>query len=143
MTQSSLHPMEPSLDAPRYHEQVRLRGYTRSVCVLSACTSNDGASILRRLARELSKEEHFKLADAHAKAAADQCAEWNRLADKAAVETFGRPFRFGDYKISGIACEEFEDGMKAQLRFAAHAQSNHKAASRAHWAAATRKRYPY
>lgn len=140
---AAAHPMKPSLDAAHYHEQVRLPRFNRPVCVLSAGNPADAAKLLRRLAQELSTSDHLQLAKAHAEAAEGLDAEWTLLADKAAKATFGRPFHFGDYRVSGIASDQFPDAMKTKLRFAAHASSNHKNASRAHWAAATRRRYPY
>jgi hypothetical protein len=80
------------------------------------------------------------LAQQHADAAVQQKKEWCRLADAAALETFGRPFRITDYRISGIACDAFSEPMKQALRFAAHACTHHQKASYAHAHAAGRRR---
>lgn len=128
--------LEPELDHPAYHAQVKLRYYNYPVSVFQAVTDTDAAKILRRLNPEWTKQDHATLAQRHREAAQRQSEAWNRLLNEAAEQTFGRPYRVTDYRVSGIACDEFSDAMKTQLRFAAHATTYHKRASSAHARAA-------
>lgn len=61
---------------------------------------------------------------------------WSRTADKAAMATWGRPYRVSDYKISGIASDQFSKAHQDQLRSAAHGSTFAKDASRLHKEAA-------
>lgn len=131
--------LRPELDYPAYLAEYKVRGYNGKVNIFQAVSVKDAATILRRVAPEWSKEDHLRLAAQHSRAALELRDEWSKLADEAAVATFGRPFRFTDYRISGIACEEFSAYYKERLRFAAHASSNHGCASRAHAEAARRQ----
>lgn len=130
-------PLAEHLSRAEYRQPISLRGYNRNVTVLSALTAQDAAKVLQHVMPGLTRAEHQHLAGAHEAEARRQSNEWSRLADEASMETFGRPFGcFADYKISGIARSEYSEEKKRALRFAAHAEGNHRAASRAHaWAA--------
>ena len=135
----STHCLCPELDNPVYHIATKLRGYTNKITVFQATTVGDAATVLKRLGKSWTKEEHEQLAVLHGEAAERLKADWNRLADEAAMATFGRPFAFGDYRISGIGREEFSDDFKAKLRFAAHAATHHGTLHRAHDRASHRR----
>lgn len=135
----STHCLCPELDNPVYHIATKLRGYTNKTTVFQATTDGDAATVLKRLGKSWTKEEHERLAAQHGEAAERLKADWNRLADEAAMETFGRPFAFGDYRISGIGREEFSDDFKTKLRFAAHAATHHGTLHRAHDRASRRR----
>ncbi len=128
--------LEPGLDHPAYHARVKLRYYNYAVSIFQATSDQDAARILQRLHPEWTTADHEELATRHREAADRQAAAWSRLVEAAAQETFGRPYQFTDYRISGIACDEFSDVNKDKLRFAAHAATYHSLASRAHGVAA-------
>lgn len=129
----------PQLDHAVYHQRIKLRGYNGRISVFMAASDRDAAKVLKRLKPDWTPEDHASLAKKHAEAAEIQKKEWSRLVNQAAMETFGRPFEFIDYKISGIARDEFSEGMKTALRFAAHAETYHGKASQAHAMAARRQ----
>lgn len=135
-------PLRQDLDHPAYHTRARLKGYNCAVNIFTAVSPVDAGRLLRRLLDGYTVEQHRQLARQHAEAAGQMKDDWNRLADDAAQQTLGRPFRFEDYQISGIAREEFTPAMKEKLRFAAHAGTAHTKAARAHWAAAGARKFP-
>ena len=128
--------ISPELDHPAYHQALKLRGYNRKVTIFQAVSDADAAKLLKCFAPEWTRADHERLSQMHAAAAVQYEAEWGTLADEAALQTFGRPYRFTDYHISGIAREEFPEELKTKLRFAAHANAHHSVASRAHARAA-------
>ncbi len=128
-------PLE-ALDSAAYTTPLKLRGYTGQTTALSTLTHGDAAKILRRTRPDWTKSDHRTLADGHALAAQASEQEWSDLVDQAAVATFGRPFQVTDYRISGIACEEFPEEVKDRLRTLAHAKTHHCHLAGAHaWAA--------
>jgi len=130
--------LEPQLDHPAYHQRVRLRGYNYATTIFQAVSDRDAARILRKTNPTWSSQDHLDLAAQHAEAATRHAKEWSDLVQEAAQETYGRPFRFEDYRISAIASDDFTPEKKERLRFAAHAETYHKLASRAHALAAKR-----
>lgn len=123
---------DAALDHPAYHEALKLPKYNRRVTVVSACSAGDSAKVLRRLKPDWTRDDHAALAAAHATTADSLETRYSELLDKAAQETFGRPFEFGDYRISAIGRDEFSPEMKDSLRFVAHAKGNHRLVSQAH-----------
>lgn len=126
------HPLVAELDHPAYHVRVKLRGYNGKSSVFQAVTDRDAAQVLRRAHPAWDKAAHLALAQRHAEETVRQREAWNKLLDTAAQETFGRPFQFLDYQISGIGRDEFSEEHKAALRFHAHATTYHEQISRAH-----------
>jgi hypothetical protein len=92
------------------------RGYTRAVCVTSVLHAKDGKALLKRLMPQASREDHAQLAEVHVAAAMKNKKMWNSLVDREMLKTFGRPFKFGDYKVSGICRDEFDERAKNLLR---------------------------
>jgi len=106
------------LTKPEYVTPARKgwRCYTRSVCVKSVLRANDGKALIKRLMPDTARAQHADLAEAHVVAAKKNSKLWNQLVDRAMLKTFGRPFRMGDYKISGICRDEFPEDTKRLLR---------------------------
>lgn len=120
----------PSTNCAEYLERCKVRGYNGKVNVFTAANFRDAAKLLHRQPRE--PEQHQLLSKLH-KQAAEMCSSmWGLVADQAALEVFGRPFRVSDYRISGIACEEFNDVLKDWLRHFSHEYSRHMDLSHAH-----------
>lgn len=101
------------------------RGYTRTVCVTSVLRAKDGKALLKRLMPETSATAHIELANLHIQAALKNNKMWNSLVDRQMLKVFGRPFKFGDYKVSGVCRDEFEEPAKELLRKYAHNGSAH------------------
>jgi hypothetical protein len=112
------------------------RGYRRTVCVTSVLHAKDGKALLKLLMPETTPRDHAQLAEQHVQAALKNNKMWNRLVDKAMLKTFGRPFKVGDYKISGICRDEFDEDVKNLLRKYAHNGSAHHTLAIFHWMAA-------
>ncbi|HIH2745416.1 TPA: hypothetical protein ACYLN4_001096 [Burkholderia lata] len=115
-----------------YAERVRLPKYNIQPSVMSATDERDGAKILREVLPGLTRGEHKALAAVHEDMAKHCQQSWDALLDVASLETFGRPFGSCDYRISGIARDEYPDVRKEQLRTLAQGASRHKRAARAH-----------
>lgn len=125
-----------------YHTPVKLKGYQRPLRPSQMMSASDAGKALIHNNPDWTKEDHQRLAADHHAAAAYHDEQWGKKADEAAKATFGRPYQFTDYKISGIASDKFSDEHKDALRHHAHAGSFHKQMEVAHEAAAnTRNRY--
>lgn len=125
-----------SLYHEAYDTAVRLPGYNRQVTATGACSAADGVKVLKKTGPRWSREDHLRLAAAHTEAAAAADIRWRQQAEAASLETFGRSYRTEDYRISGIARDEFSDERKEALRLAAHGGSKHKTLAEIHaWAA--------
>ncbi len=129
------------LDHAAYHLQVKLPKYNGRVNIFQATCPTDAARLLRRNNPDWSKEDHLRLAQQHAERSSLEREKHAQLLDAAAQETFGRPFRVTDYRISAIGCEEFSEEQKTALRYAAHAETNHLICARAHAKAANALAY--
>jgi hypothetical protein len=123
-----------------YNTPVRVRGYNGQPTVYQIHDHKDAANALIALRPEVSRAEHAQLARKF-EALADFCRkEWSKVADAAAMETWGRPFQFHDYRISGIGSDEFSREFKEDLRALAHGEGKAKRLTRAHEAAAKSRR---
>jgi uncharacterized protein len=125
----------PAANHKVYNEAQKMPKYNGKVSPANA-HGRDGGKMLKQRLPEFTKQDHLEASKAHTEAAAAQEKTWNTEADKAAQETFGRPFQIGDYKISGIGSDKFSEASKDKLREAAHTATDHKEAALAHWHAA-------
>lgn len=128
-----------SLDHQAYRTPIRLATYNCRVTVLRTHGQADGAKVLRRVNPKWTRADHFALAGRHAQESVRLKTEYSQLLDSAAMETFGRPFKFTDYQIAAIGCEQFSEPAKEALRFAALASTNHMTLSLAHRRAAGKR----
>lgn len=126
----------PGLDHPAYHVRVKLRNYNSSVSALTAHCASVAAKILIKVHPQWGREDHERLALAHAAAACDLRRQYAQALQAAAWETFGRPWEASDYRVSAIGSDAFSAERKQELRFAAHAFVHHEDLARAHDAAA-------
>lgn len=124
------------IDHPAYTVALRLKGYPCPVTISQASTSSDAAKVLTRLHPDWSQLEHIQLAESHFGQYKKLMQRWLEVLDQAAMQTFGRKYQISDYRISEIACEEFSDEHKAQLRTLIHTAQKHKVITDAHRAAA-------
>lgn len=129
-------PLQPGLDHPAYHVRVKLRNYNSSVSALTAYCASVAAKILIKVHPQWGREDHERLALAHAAAACDLRRQYAQALQAAAGETFGRPWEASDYRVSAIGSDAFSAERKQELRFTAHAFVHHEDLARAHDAAA-------
>lgn len=101
-------------------------GYTRRVTLLNVLTSHDGLRLMRKLLPDVSKAQFKALGLEHARRAREHTSAWSDRVDLACRTTFGRPFEFTDYRISGIAREEFSEEDKNLLRLHSRRSSLHR-----------------
>lgn len=122
----------PNTSPEIYHARERRRGYTVMVSPIMLPSTTAGAIVARRLAG-WSRESHCEAATHYALEALRLDALWSKTADLASLETFGRPYNFPfDYKISGIAREEFSVAHKEILRDCASGVTNARLYAAAH-----------
>lgn len=132
----------PSLQHPAYTTPVKLPYYNCAVTAKGACTATDAAKILIRLNPGWTAEDHRRLSDQHASAAEAHDVAWSEAADEAALATWGRKYQVFDYRVSGIASNEFSTEHKDRLRFHAHSKTYHSCLAAAHREASrNRNRY--
>lgn len=99
-----------------YRDAVRIRNHSKPVTVFS---SGLGDHQRRRLVQRLFGNErslHRELALRYWKRMKRYQALYNRALHLASMKTFGRPFTFGDYRVSGIGRDEFESSDKDRIR---------------------------
>lgn len=131
----------PDIDSPTYRDRAKLPKYNVKVSPLSAHGSDGGKMLAGRLPG-WTKADHVQAAEEHDRLATKMDDEWKSTAEKAAQETFKRPWRATDYRISGIGSDEFSDSHKDTLRKNAHGASAHRDAAHAHRSAAKLRRVP-
>ena len=115
------------LDHPAYTTTAR-RGL--GLCLvrqsaLNAFNPSVGVRLLRRFLPAATKAWHACMADLHARKSLEHDQAWGTTADLAATACWGRPFMFLDYRISGIASDEFSPEHQDLLRHHAQASSGH------------------
>lgn len=131
-----------SLKQPMYRSRVRLPKYNGTVTLFGALSDRDGARVLRRLAPAITNQQHAELAARHFRLAKHHRLRWGAALEAAALHHFGRPFDIGDYRISAIGLDVFDERFKNRARLHAHAFTEHELAARAHaYAARHVRRY--
>lgn len=129
---------------PIYAQQYRAwRRWQRNTVldrVLSSTSDRKAANVLIKAHPEWSRFDHRLLAELHDHAGKLQQEAYHRALDEAAIATFGRPFRFGDYRICCIGREEFSDDWKAVLRYHGYTGPKHRLLAAAHRAACRSRR---
>lgn len=136
------YPLSPDLDHPAYHTPVKLRGFGSNITVFRACLPRDGGRVLKLANPSWSKEDHQALAEQHREEGERLETLHRELLDLTHFETFGKPRRFEDYRISAIGRDDYPEARKNQLRAVAHGSSYHRQLSCAHDAAGRCRRSP-
>lgn len=122
---------EAILKRPEYTTAAKTgwRGYRRAVTVTATVTANDGKALLKRLMPAASCETHAELALVHVEAAKRNQRLWSSLVNRQMLKVFGRRFGIGDYKVSGICRDEFDEQAKQLLRkYVRNGQAHHSLA---------------
>ena len=124
----------PLIDNPAYTSTARkgFAGHTFPPSVLTALDAESAKRLLRKFMSNTSKDEHFALAASHAAAAEKADSAWIKLVKDQFLAVFGRPYGPTDYKVSGIARDEFPDSVKSKLRDLRDGANAHTTLSIAH-----------
>lgn len=130
--------MGVSLSHPAYNREVKLRNWNGRTTAIRCPCGKTAAQLIKRSWPSLSKEQHAEIAQYHASRAERLRVIWNMVTERAALQSFGRPWRFEDYKICAIGCEEFSEAHKRVLRHCAYRRSEHLHLAGAHRKLATR-----
>lgn len=129
---ASLSDLKDSL----YNTPVKLKGYNGGVTISTAHGDADKARVLIQLQPAMTRSQHASLARGFTTLSDHLDAEWNREIDEAAMETWGRPWRPTDYRISAIGSDEFSNERKNKLRTFAQGATKAKYIAQGHEAAA-------
>lgn len=116
-----------------YQRRQRVRNYSRPespLSLVSPCTA--ALRMLRRRLPGWSRADHARQALAMERLAKRTAGAWSREAERAALETFGRPWQFTDYRVSGIGSDAFTDARKERLRTLAHRRTDYLSAAALH-----------
>jgi hypothetical protein len=118
------------LNHPLYNTPLKIRGHSRKI----RGRDSDSRAAARVIAclTSICATEHADIAAYHRKRALRLNAIWSLVVKKAAIEAFGRPYRFQDYKISGIASDDFAEHHKRVLRHCSHRANEHDDVASAH-----------
>ncbi len=121
-----------------YHHPLRRPGFTCRVCVaylvrLDPCAAGRA---LRQLLPTFQRADHLAAVAYHLHRAQRLDRIWSQVAERAAIDAFGRPWQFHDYRICAIACEEFAPRHKRVLRHCAYNATTHRDLALAHTRAA-------
>lgn len=135
---SHIRPMPKNVTDKTYTERVKLRGYNGPVSVFSAHGA-DAGKVLRKLHPEMTREEHLAIAAKYRKRGYQMDTLYANLLNRAARQTWGRPWRTSDYRVSGIGSDEFSASMKKRLRDVVTLMNAYSRAYRAHEYAAGKR----
>ena len=130
--------MGASLSHPAYNTKIKLRNWNCRTTAIRCHCEKTAAQIIKRFWPGLSKENHAEIAQYHACRAEKLRVIWNLVIERATLQTFGRPWRFEDYKFCAIGREEFSEAHKRVLRHCAYRKSEHLHLAHAHRKLATR-----
>ncbi len=129
----------PDINSDVYRGQSKLAKHNGKVSPLSVNDQSAAGKLLAQRLPDWSKEDHLSAATQHDALAAQAKRDWSKAADAAAQATWGRPFQATDYRVSGIASDEFTTAHKDTLRTLAHKQTAHGLAAAAHRGAAKKR----
>lgn len=120
---SEIYALIPEIYANRY----RLPLHNNEVSVDSARSHESAAKALKRamydVGKVLTKDQHAQTRDYFITLRGALKQEYGKELNKAARATWGRDFEIQDYRISGIACDEFSNKQKNRLRALAHTET--------------------
>ena len=119
------------LDNPAYTTAVKLPGQGK-VTAINAHSAADGAKILNKIRPDWTKADHLNMAAKHEDLAESAETDWGDLVSSEFKKLFGRDYRVGDYKVSGVARSEFSDDVKDKLRELNRQMNEHKSLRVAH-----------
>lgn len=132
--------MMASLDHPVYTTRMRMRGWTARQCAKYCHAPSVARALIRKLAPEWGRAEHLKLAQYHEARLQKLDAIWSAVLNRAALETFGRPWQVWDYRVCAIGSDAFAERHKRVLRHCAYRATEHGTLARAHRLAAKKGR---
>jgi hypothetical protein len=122
---------------PSYDNKIKLKGYSKEGVTVCQCNdSHDMAKILIKSNPKWSKKDHLELAKSHEAARSSNELKWDKTVNEASLAAFGKPYHITDYKVSGIARDEFSEDHKKTLRLHSHAAGLHSQLAKAHEIAA-------
>lgn len=106
-----------SLDSPIYNTPIKIRLRTgKTTALRTGGCDGTVAKIIRRAAIGWSRTDHDHAALYHNARYERLNSIWQKLLDKAMMQTHGRAMGVTDYKVCAIGRDEFPEAMKRVLR---------------------------
>lgn len=117
----------------QYAQEFRFRNWSRQVTLFtSGISPSHVRRMLRSICPDFGRDEHRRAAmHFESRARRYQCL-YDKALDVAAMRTLGRPFQFGDYRVSGIGRDEFDERDKVRLRRLCRLKNQCQDIARAH-----------
>ena len=101
----------------KYYEKFTLKGNGRSqYSIFGIYDSSSIKQAAKKLFPAMSIAEHKKLAEKYSQEMKAADEQYSKTLDTEFEKLFGRKYEASDYKISGIARDEFSDEVKNKLR---------------------------
>jgi hypothetical protein len=122
-----------------YTSRIKLPKWNCRTTALASHSDITAAKIITKFRPELNQQSHLMIASYHLARSKKLFDIWNKVVNRAAQETFGRPWRIKDYKVSGIGSDDFAERHKRVLRHCIHRAYEHQDMSHAHTVLAKRK----
>ena len=114
-----------------YNTPVKFKNWNVRVTARYCPCERTSAKLIKKLTT-LTKGEHAEASKYHASRKVKLQAIWTKVANRAAMEAFGRPWQFTDYIVSGVGRSEFSEVHKLVLRHCAHRSGEHGHLAAAH-----------
>ena len=111
------------IDMTEYDTLVKFRKISVPVSVSGAVRFGKARAYANRVFPGYSKDDHAKAAAEIDTLIVQIRKDYREAAERAAMETWGRPLQFSDYRISGIYSDEFSTEHKDILRNFARLES--------------------
>lgn len=108
--------MATNLYDPRYEKEIKYRYISRTVNVEGAVMYGKAREYGRRMFPDFSNDDHNRIVAEMDRMIPRLERAYGREAEKAALETWNRPLRFTDYRVSAIFSDEFSTERKNRLR---------------------------
>lgn len=114
-----------NLQHPVYTQRNKVRGQTNTPDIFGVIDDKKACAIIENAFPELTPMQIECLRDMHDLLATANQTLWVDIINKAAFDTWGRPYVITDYKVSGIGSDEFSAIYKDMLRETAKKKSKH------------------
>jgi hypothetical protein len=117
---------------PVYNREVRLRLWNGRTSARRCQDFRTAAKLIARHATQWTKDEHSAIAHYHSQRCEKLKSVWIKVAERAAMDLFGRPWEFSDYQVCAVGRSEFSERHKRVLRHCAYRSAEHAHIAMAH-----------
>lgn len=119
--------------------EFKVRGYRYPIRLLRA-HAGDWPKIVRMMYPKYSKLQHTQASEYHRGRVSQLYNDWSNLVSREFKKKFGREYHMTDYKVAGIAREEFPEKVKDRLRELNRLTNFHSTMAIGHWHASGKRK---